>query len=372
MQLDIMSPALPLAESQELARRVEEAGFGGLYFTEGGRTAYLSCAAAGLATQRITIGTAVALAFTRSPMVTAQIAWELADLTGGRFVLGLGTQVRAHIERRYGMEFSPPGPRMAEHLGAIKECFRAFGERDVEGAAGGTGGAGGTASSEAFSYEGEFVKLNLLPAQWNPGPIAAPEPPVYLSAVLPYMCRLVGRAGDGIHIHPFHSPEYIREKIIPEIEAGVKSVGRSLSDVVLEVHTMTAVGDSKEEIAQMKEHARTMIAFYGTTPAYAPVFEHHGFENMTRDLRDMQKAGKWGEMGGLITDEVLQHYCVICSFSELAGILAERYSGLAFAGTEKTGEPEVRILSYSAATQWAKSPETLAKWAQVAPALHPT
>lgn len=332
-----MSPALPLKQATDFARQVEDVGFGGLYFTEGGRTAYLNCVAAGLATEKIHIGTAIALAFTRSPMVTAQIAWELADLTQGRFVLGLGTQVKGHIERRYGMEFLPPGPRMRDYLGAVRACFAAFN------------------GEEELNYESEFYNLSLLPAQWNPGAIEY-SVPVYISAVLPYMCRLVGTQADGIHIHPFHSAEYISQKIIPEIDVGAKNAGRKSSDITLEIHTMTATGDSKAEISENWEFARTMVAFYGTTPAYAPVFKQHGFENMTQDLRELQKAGKQGEMSALITDEVLEHYCVAAPYSELADKLYEKYKGLG---------KNLRIMTYSAASQWARDESSLQKWGDV-------
>ncbi len=334
-----MAPAMELRKSQELARQAESAGLGGLFFTEGGRTAYLSCSAAGLATQEIRIGTAVALAFTRSPMVTAQIAWELADLTRGRFVLGLGTQVRAHIERRYGMEFSPPGPRMADYISAVKACFRAF------------------MGSEELQYESRFYNLNLLTPQWNPGPIKNSTVPVYISAVLPYMSRLAGERADGIHIHPFHSLEYVRDIMLPEIQKGAEKAGRDMAEIELEIHAMTAAGDTSEEIEAARSHARTMIAFYGTTPAYAPVFEHSGFSNMTRNLRELQKAGKIDEMTALISDEVLEKYCITAGYGELADVLYQRYGALA---------PKIRIMSYSAINQWAKNPESLSKWGQIA------
>ncbi len=337
-----MSPALPLKTAATFAKEAEAAGFGALYFTEGGRTAYLSCVAAGLATEKIQIGTAVALAFTRSPMVTAQIAWELADATEGRFILGLGTQVKAHIERRYGMEFVPPGPRMKDYVLAVQACFDAF------------------SGKAELNYEGEFLNLSLLTPQWSPGPISHSHQPIFLSAVLPYMCRLVGSVADGIHIHPFHSYEYVSEKVLPEIEAGAKAVGRSRDDITLEIHTMTATGDSKKEIKANLEHARTMIAFYGSTPAYAPVFAHHGYDDMTKKLRELQKAGKHGEMSSLITDEVLSNYCVEAPYSELADRLYERYSQLNDNASEK-----VRIMTYSAASQWAKDKESLKKWAGV-------
>ena len=167
MRLDSVSGPQPLRKMQELARAVEGAGFGGLWLFEGGRTAYLSCAAAALAVDRIDIGTAIALAFPRSPMITAQIAWELAETTGGRFRVGLGTQVKAHIERRYATTFDRPGPRLREYVLAMKAMFHAF------------------RREEKPDFEGEFFRFNLLPDMWSPGPIDVPDPPIYTAGRQP-------------------------------------------------------------------------------------------------------------------------------------------------------------------------------------------
>ena len=182
---------------QELARNVKRVGFSGLIFTETGRTAYLGCTAAGLAVEDLHIGTGVAVAFPRSPMITAKVAWELADLTRGRFDLGLGTQVRAHVERRYSSAFEHPGPRMRDYILALRAIFKAF------------------QGTEKLNYEGEFYRHTLLPANWTPGPIDHPDVPLSVAAVGPWMLRMAGEVADGVHVHPFHSRTYLDQVVVP-------------------------------------------------------------------------------------------------------------------------------------------------------------
>jgi probable F420-dependent oxidoreductase len=337
-----MSNAMPLAEMQTLARRAETAGFAALWLTESGRTAYLSCAAAGLATEQIKIGTAIAVAFPRSPMITASTAWELADATGGRFVLGLGTQVKAHIERRYSTDYAPPGPRLKEYVQAVKAIFSAFRRTDK------------------LDFHGDFYDFDLLPAQWSPGPIDADDPPIYVSAVLPWMSAMAGEVCDGVHIHPFHSAEYLSKTQIPNIERGAAAAGRSLDEITLVCPVMTAVGDTDEELHATREHARTMVAFYGSTRTYSPVFEQHGFEGLSDKLHKCQREGDFAGMTGLITDDVLEHYIVSGSWSQLGGRLVERYGELA---------PSVRIMSYTASGQYSRDPELYDRWAEVTAAV---
>ncbi len=339
MQLDIMASPGPLRRIGETAAAVERAGFGGLWFTEMARTAYLSCGAAALATERITIGTGIAVAFPRSPMVTAQVAWELQEATGGRFVVGLGTQVKAHIERRYSAAYAPPGPRMREYVLALKAIFAAF------------------RGEERLRFEGDHYRFSLLSPQWSPGPIDVEDPPVYISAVLPYMSRLAGELCDGVHLHPFHSPEYLRKVQIPNIEEGAARAGRDLGDLTLVCPIMTAVGDTDAEIEATREHARTMIAFYGSTRTYSPVFELHGFEGLSEELHAAQRAGDLARMTSLVSDDVLGHYIVEARWDQLGRALADRYRDLA---------PDVRVLSYTAMEQVRRDPAALERWAGVA------
>ena len=338
MELDIIAHPKDLKGSQDHARQVEEAGFGSVWWTDSGRSAYLACTASALSTERVQIGTGIAVAFARSPMVTAGIAWELAAATNGRFVLGLGSQVKAHIERRYSAEFAPPGPRMKEYVQSVKAIFRAF------------------RGEEKLSFEGKYYHFSLLPDAWSPGPIDVPDPPVYISAVLPYMSRLVGEIADGIHVHPFHSPEYVRDIQRKAIEEGLERSGRSLDEITFSCPIMTAVGDTDEELERTREHARMMISFYGSTRTYAPIFEHHGFEGLSAEIHERQKRGDIKGMLALVTDEVLEPYIVTSNWNDLGPTLLERYRDLA---------PNVRVTSYTAAEGWS-DPATREKWAHVA------
>ena len=341
MDFEIMAFPSRLRAVQEHARELERLGFSGVVFTEAGRTAYLSCTAAALATERLQIGTGIAVAFPRSPMVTASIAWELADVTGGRFVLGLGSQVKAHIERRYGAEFAPPGPRMRDYVRAVKACFRAF------------------RGEEKLDHHGPYYELTLLPPTWSPGRIEAPDPPIYISAVLPWMSRAVGEVADGIHVHPFHSLEYVRDVQRPAIEEGLSRSGRKLEDITFSCPVMTSVGDTDAELEATRNHARQMVAFYGSTRTYSPVFEHHGFAGLSDELHARQKRGDMAGMVGLVTDEVLDHYIVTASWNDLAEKLVARYRGLG---------PNVRITTYTAPSFFRDAGQR-EKWGHVAQAM---
>jgi probable F420-dependent oxidoreductase len=337
-----MFPAQELRTVSDRARAVEAAGFGTMWFTEGGRTAFLSCTAAGLATQRIGIGTAVAVAFPRSPMVTASVAWELSDATDGRFTLGLGTQVKAHIERRYSSRYAPPGPRLREYVQAVKAIFRAF------------------RGDERLSFEGDHYSFTLLPAMWSPGPIDGPDPEVYVSAVRPWMSRMAGEVCDGIHIHPFHSPSYVTEIQRPKVEEGAIRTGRDLAEITFVIPVLTAVGDTDAEQSAAREHARTTIAFYGSTRTYSPVFEQHGFDGLSERLHEAQRAGDLAQMTSLVTDEVLDNYVVTGSWGELGPLLVDRYRDVA---------PSVRVMTYTASHQLDSDPDVLDKWSDVISAM---
>ena len=343
MQFDVMASSLPLADMQTLAKRIESAGLDGIWLTEGGRTAYLSCAASALATERVTLGTAIALAFPRSPMITAQVAWELAEASKGRFVLGIGTQIKPHIERRFSMPYDPPGPRLREYVLALKAIFEAFQARSP------------------MKFEGKYYSHEMWGTTWNPGPIEHPDVPVYVSAVRPWMCEMAGEVADGLHFHPFHSPAYIREQMLPHIQAGADKAGRDLSEVMFVIPVMICVGDTEEETAKTREHARTMIAFYGTTRAYSSVFELHGYDDLCSQLHSKQKQGDHKGQVALVTDEVLDNYVVTAEWGNLAETLVKRYQDIA---------PSMRIMTYTAMSQMNSNPEVLERWGAVAKDMH--
>lgn len=337
MKIDTIAMGRPLGQVAELSAEVADCGFDGLWFTEGGRSAYTGCTAAALCPTTLDIGTAVALAFPRSPMVTAQLAWELAATTGGRFVLGLGTQVKAHIERRYSVTYDHPGARLREYVLALRAIFRAF------------------QGEEPLDFHGDFWSLDLLPRMWSPGPIDVAPPPIYVAAVRPWSARMAGEVADGVHVHPLHSIRYLEEVLLPAVRAGAASAGRDASDVRIVCPVMTILGETEEELAKGRDEARMRLAFYGSTRTYAGVFEIHGWEGTSERLHALQRDGDLAGMAAAITDEMLDVYAVTATWDSLAETLIEKYRGIAD-----------RIVMYDATGDWSYGAGTLDRWRTVA------
>ena len=305
-----MTTPLPLRRTGDHARRTQAAGFSGLLFTEAGRTAFLNVGAAAVAAPGLDLSTGVAVAFPRSPFVTAATAWELQEAAEGRFRLGLGTQVKTHVVRRYGVAFDRPGPRLREYVQAVKACFAAFRGAPLE-------------------YRGDFYELTFITPQWSPGAIDYPDPKVDVAAVNPWMLAMAGEVADGVHVHPIGEPGYLRRHVVPQVAAGAHRAGRSPSDVDLIVPVMTVVGDTDEERHLEREHLRAMLSFYGSTPNYAFIWDEAGFEGTTVRIREKQKAGDFTGMAAQITDDHLAVFTTESTWDGLADALIARYAGVA-------------------------------------------
>jgi probable F420-dependent oxidoreductase len=340
MRFDLMTGGQTWARAAELATNAESAGFSGMLFTETSVPPWMAISTAANAAPTLEFTTGIAVAFIRSPMVAAGLAWDLAENTGGRYRLGLGSQVKAHIERRYGAEFDPPGPRMRDYVDAVKACFRAF------------------RGEERLNHDGPYYKLSLLPAAWAPRPHAFGDIKVDISAVGPWMCRMAGEAADGIHVHPFHSLPYLHNRLLPAVAEGAAKAGRDPKDVELIIPVFAIPGDTPEERAPLIDRARFQIAFYGSTKNYAFQFDDLGFEGTSARLNELLKAGDLGGMAAAITDEMLEHYAVIATWDEMADALLERYRGLA-----------TRLVMYLAEGSITADPTTLAKWGELAKAV---
>ncbi|MGI9645237.1 MAG: TIGR03617 family F420-dependent LLM class oxidoreductase [Ilumatobacteraceae bacterium] len=310
MRVDAMTLPRPLAEMGDLARSTEAAGFDGMLLTEGGRSAYTALTAAAVAAPGLDFSTGVAVAFPRSPMVTAQVAWELQEATGGTFRLGLGTQVRTHVVRRYGVEFERPGPRLRDYVLAVKACFAGF-------------------RGEPLEHRGEFYELTFLNRQWSPGPIDAADPKVDIAAVNPWMLRMAGQVADGVHVHPIGEPGYLRRHVVPNVAAGTAAAERAADDVAVIVPVTTIVGDTDEELEASRAIARTSLSFYGSTPNYAFIWDEAGFDGTTARIREKQKAGDFAGMAAEITDNHLAAFCTEATWDGLADALIDMYAGLA-------------------------------------------
>ncbi len=340
MKIDAIAMGRSLRDVPNLVREIEDCGFTGVWFTESGRTAYTGCTAAALTAEHLDIGTAIAVAFPRSPMVTAQVAWELADATDGRFVLGLGTQVKAHIERRYSAAFEHPGSRLREYVLAVKAIFRAF------------------QGDEPLDFHGDFWNFDLMPRMWSPGPIDTPNVPVYIAAVRPWSARMAGEVCDGIHVHPFHSMRYLQEVVLPAVHEGAASAGRSPDDIAVVCPVMAILGDTEEERVKARAETRLRIAFYGSTRTYSGVFDLHGWEGTADRLHELQRAGDLEGMAATIADEMLEVYSLESSWDGLADALVEKYGGIAD-----------RIVMYDASANWSFGAGSLDRWRDVTAAV---
>ncbi len=298
MKLDAML-VLETGRARDVAVDLERLGYEGLWTPETRHDPFLPLAVAAESTTRITLGTAIATAFTRSPMVTALIAWDLQRATGGRFVLGLGTQVKAHNERRFSVPWESPGPKLRELVEALRHIWGAF------------------QGEHPLSFRGRFYRHDLLIPFFDPGPIEQPLPPVYLAAVTPYMYALAGEVADGVHVHPFHTVRYLREVALPALERG----GR-LGELTLAAPVFVVVGADDEAV-------RLHIAFYGSTPTYRPVLELHGWGELGEHLYRLMARGDTAGMTAAIGDDVLAEFAVFGStWEEAMRRLRQRYEGV--------------------------------------------
>lgn len=340
MNLDVMVGPTSWADAAELARKVEGAGFGGLMFTETGQTPWMSIAAAAREAPTLMFSTGIAVAFPISPMIAASIAWEIARNTGGRFRLGLGSQVKAHIERRYGMPFDPPGPRMRDYVLAVQDTLAAFrGERKL-------------------SHDGPYYQLSLLPDQWRPPTHDHGDIKVDVSAVGPWMTQMAGEVADGVHVHPLHSVQYLHQRLLPAIQAGAAKAGRSGDDVDVLIPVFIVPGDTPEERGFLARRARTQIGFYGSTKNYAFQFDDLGFEGTSAKLNERLKAGDQDGLAATITDEMLDIYAIVGPWDEIADRLIDRYNGCA-----------ERVVSYLTVDDIARRPDSLGRWGEIARAV---
>ena len=306
MLLDANLPPVTLHQIPALAQAAENIGFSALWSTETLHDPFLPLGLIAEHSQRLHFGTAVAVAFARSPATLAYTAWDLADSSRGRFILGLGTQVRAHIVRRFGMSWpDSPAGKLREMIGAIRALWEAWQE-------------GGP-----LSFQGEHYNLNLMTPFFNPGPIDHPHVPIYIAGVNTGLCRLAGEVADGMLAHPYHSVRYLQEVVRPAVAAGAARAGRD--PALIHVAVTALVATTQDEA----EFARSQIAFYASTPSYRPVMALHGWGEVADQLRALARGGEWGEMGGRITDEMLHTFAVVASEDELAATLRRRYAGLA-------------------------------------------
>ena len=306
MKFDAALPPIGLKEVPAIAKAAEEIGFDALWTQETQHDPFLPCALIAEHTSHLHFGTAVAVSFARSPANIAYTAWDLAAQSDGRFMLGLGTQVKAHIERRFGQ----PWPESV--TGKLREqiqVIRAFWDSWQNGT--------------KLNYRGDYYKITLMSPFFNAGAIEHPNIPIYIAGVNPGLAKLAGGLCDGFHVHPFHSVKYLREVILPAMKEGANQEGRKREDISVLVNAF--IGTTPEEM----NFARAQISFYASTPSYRPVMALHGWSDAAEKLSAHAARGEWAEMPMLITDEMLSEFCLVTDEGKLADELKKRYEGIA-------------------------------------------
>jgi len=291
--------------------RLEEIGYDGAFSFEARHDPFLPLVLAAESTTNLRLGTAIAIAFARNPMNLANLAWGVHAISEGRFVLGLGSQVKPHIEKRFGMPWSKPAARMREMVLAIRAIFDAW-----EGKA-------------PLRFEGEFYRHTLMIPAFDPGPHPFGPPPIYAAGFGPMMTEMAGEVGDGFLGHPFTSRQSLLENTLPALERGLAKSGRTRADLDVICATMTVTADTEEEFERVKLAARKHLAFYGSTPAYRSTLDCHGWGELHLELNRLSKQGLWDEMAERIDDEILETIAVVGPREEIAAKLRARLDGIA-------------------------------------------
>ena len=302
--------ALDLDSIGPSAKLLEEIGYTGLVVEETKDDPFILRALAAQATTKLRIGTSVAIAFPRSPTVTAMSAWTLAKLSKGRFILGLGTQVKAHIERRYGMPWSPAGPWMREYVQAVRAVWAHW------------------QTGAPLEIAGPHYNINLMVPLFNPGPIEHPDIPIHVAAVNSVMCRMAGEVAEGIRLHPVCTPSYIDQVMLPAVREGAAKAGRSLDHFQTCMKPLIATAATEEELVPKVRDVRARISFYASTPQYRAAFDHLGLGDLADKLKLLSRAQKWEEMPQHIDDDVLHQFVTIGTYDTIARQLLDRYASL--------------------------------------------
>jgi probable F420-dependent oxidoreductase len=303
-------PEEDLRKAGPAAAAAEAAGYDGVVTQENRHDPFLPLVAAGLATERLELHTGVAIAFARSPMSVANMAWDLAGATGGRFVIGLGPQIRAHNERRFSVPWSPPAPRMREYVQALRAIFRCW------------------KTGEKLAYEGQHYRFTLMTPNFVPEPITAPAPPVTIAAVGPVMLKVAAEECDGVKLHPFCTRKYQEQEIMPRLAEGLAKAGRPRERFEVAGGGFLATGPDDAAVAKMLEWVRQRVAFYASTPAYWPVLAVHGLDDLGQKLNEMTRQGRWSEMAKEVSDDVVQLFAIAGRHDQIAAVVERRLGAL--------------------------------------------
>jgi probable F420-dependent oxidoreductase len=292
------------------ARAIEAEGYDGVVAMENKHDPFLALAVAGAQTWRIELHTGVAIAFARTPMAVANVSWDLAGSTGGRFVIGLGSQVRAHNERRFSVAWTSPAPRMREYVQVLRAIWRCW------------------KTGEKPGFEGRHYRFTLMTPNFTPEPIDAPPPAVMIAAVGPAMLRVAAEECDGVKLHGFCTRKYLTDEIMPRIEGGLKKAGRERAQYEISGGGFLATGPDDETVARCFEWVRQRVAFYASTPAYYPVLAVHGLEDLGHKLNALTRQARWSDMAREVPDDVAHLFAAVGRHDQIVDAIDHRFGGL--------------------------------------------
>lgn len=308
MRISTTVPQDDLRKVKAAAKAAEAAGYAILTTAENKHDPFLPLAVAAVETERVELATAIAISFSRSPMAVANAAWDLNEGSRGRFVLGLGTQIKAHNESRFSVPWTPPAPRMREYIQALKAIWRCW------------------RHGEKLGFEGKHYKFTLMPPYFVPESQGLRLPPVTMAAVGPAMLRVAGEVADGVRLHPFTTRKYLDTVILPELQAGMARSGRTREAFEITGGGFLATGADDETVDKMREWVRGRVGFYGSTPAYYPVWEAHGLQDLGLKLNRMTKAGAWDKLAAEISDDVLDLFAATGRHDQIKGVIEQRFA----------------------------------------------
>ena len=308
MKFDVSVFAKDLNQAGALAALVEDYGFDGLWVAEAAHNPFLPLAHAAQATERISLGTAIAVAFPREPFLMAQSAWDLAQQSSGRFILGLGTQIKPHITKRFSATWGKPLQQLREYIEALRTIWRGF------------------ATGDGRQFRGQYYRYQPV-RSYMPPPTEYNDIPVYIAGVNTGLAMLAGELCQGFHVHSFHTPRYLREVLVPAFAEGRKKSQMS-APLSLSCAIFVVTGETASDIEESRILSKSQLAFYASTPSYSPVLEIHGWQDLIPRLNALLRRNRWNEMHTLISDEMLKHFAVIAPPEELPYRVRERYDGL--------------------------------------------
>lgn len=310
MHVSMTVPTENLSEVRSIYLRLEELGYDRAFSFEAKHDPFIPLAVAGEHTSRIELGTAIAIAFARTPMTLANVAWDLQTVTRGRFTLGLGSQIRPHVEQRFSMPWARPVERMNELVRAIRAIWDAW------------------QNGTRLDFEGDFYTHTRMIPAFNPGPNEFGPPRILTAGFGPRMTAVAGEVADGFLVHPVNTRRSLLEQTLPALRSGAARSGRSLEDLEIVCVTIIVTGRDETEFTRSREAVREQLAFYGTTPAYQPVFELHGYGDLHPELKALARQGRWSEMSNLIDDDLIETVAVVGEIHEIAGKVRARLEGI--------------------------------------------